>query len=254
MKLTLLDIVQDILSSMDSTEVNSINDTVESQQVAKIVKSTYYDVIDRLQPAEHFSVFELEATDSTTPTVMTLPSDVDLLLWIMYDERGALETIPEYKKVYAKPLNEFIDDMYALDTTADEFDNFTYTFNGDSFDVFCYNNKSPDWYTVIDDDTIIFDSYDSSADVNLQNNKTLCYGKIRPSFTLSDLFTPNLDANQFTLLLNEAKRQCFMELKNTANPIVEQRAKRAWIRSQHNKKGAPTRTQYDAYPNYGRKV
>jgi hypothetical protein len=39
-KMTLLEIVQDILSDMDSDEVNSINDSVESLQLAQMIKST----------------------------------------------------------------------------------------------------------------------------------------------------------------------------------------------------------------------
>lgn len=45
-KLTLLDIVQDVLSDMDSDEVNSINDSIEALQVAAIAKSTFYNIID----------------------------------------------------------------------------------------------------------------------------------------------------------------------------------------------------------------
>ena len=42
MKMTLLDITQSILSAMDSDYANSIGDTVEAEQVATIVKETYY--------------------------------------------------------------------------------------------------------------------------------------------------------------------------------------------------------------------
>ena len=45
MKYTLLAIVQEILSDMDSDEVNSIDDTVESQQVASIVRSAYMAIM-----------------------------------------------------------------------------------------------------------------------------------------------------------------------------------------------------------------
>lgn len=41
MRKTLLEMVQDILSEMDSDEVNSINDTVEAEQVATIIKNCY---------------------------------------------------------------------------------------------------------------------------------------------------------------------------------------------------------------------
>ena len=52
-KLTLLDIVQRTLSSMDSDAVDSYTDTVESEEVAYIVRDTYYDMITNLQVPEH---------------------------------------------------------------------------------------------------------------------------------------------------------------------------------------------------------
>ena len=40
-KMTVLEMVQDILNDMDSDEVNSINDTIEAQQVANTVRTVY---------------------------------------------------------------------------------------------------------------------------------------------------------------------------------------------------------------------
>jgi len=45
-KLTVLDMVQDVLSDMDSDEVSSIDDTVEAMQVAQIIKTAFYEVIN----------------------------------------------------------------------------------------------------------------------------------------------------------------------------------------------------------------
>ena len=45
MKMNLLEITQDILNDMDGDEVNSIDDTFESAQIAQIIKSTYYAII-----------------------------------------------------------------------------------------------------------------------------------------------------------------------------------------------------------------
>ena len=55
MKYTLLEIVQEILSDMDSDEVNSIDDTVESQQVASIVRSAYMAIMSNRNWHTHVS-------------------------------------------------------------------------------------------------------------------------------------------------------------------------------------------------------
>ena len=41
MKMTLIELVQDVLNDLDSDEVNHIDDTIEAQQVAQIIKTSY---------------------------------------------------------------------------------------------------------------------------------------------------------------------------------------------------------------------
>jgi hypothetical protein len=41
MKMTLLEMVQNILSDMDSEEINSLSDSNEAEQIAKVVENTY---------------------------------------------------------------------------------------------------------------------------------------------------------------------------------------------------------------------
>ena len=78
--MTLIQIVQDILSDMDSDEVSSINDSVESLQVAQIVKSTYYNIIDGKDFPFLYELFQLTPTSTVArPTHMSLPdSMIDL--------------------------------------------------------------------------------------------------------------------------------------------------------------------------------
>jgi len=45
-KMTVLEIVQDILNDLDGDAVNSINDTVEALQIAQIVKTTFNNILD----------------------------------------------------------------------------------------------------------------------------------------------------------------------------------------------------------------
>jgi len=74
MKYTLLELVQNILSSMDSDEVNSIVDTVEAQQVVAIVKTVYNDILTRGELNVQKTLFNLDAsTISTKPVLMTKP-------------------------------------------------------------------------------------------------------------------------------------------------------------------------------------
>ncbi len=85
MKQTLIQIVQSILSSMSSDEVNSIGDTTESMQVANIVKETYFNVTNRAGLPDQFELFQLNPfTDATQPVMMTRPDNISKMAWIKY--------------------------------------------------------------------------------------------------------------------------------------------------------------------------
>ena len=79
MKMTLLEIVQNILSAMDAEEISSISDTIESQQVAEEVKTTYYENFGNFQLRSRFDIIQLEAlADSTDkPNILKVPANVD---------------------------------------------------------------------------------------------------------------------------------------------------------------------------------
>ena len=56
-KRTLIDMVQNIMSSMDSDTVNSITDTTESSAIADIIETTYYDLTTNRVIPEHKEIF-----------------------------------------------------------------------------------------------------------------------------------------------------------------------------------------------------
>lgn len=255
MKKTLLEIVQGILSSMDSDEVNSISDTTESLQVARIVQDTYEDIIARADVPEHWGFFELEASGSVDkPTQMTIPSNVLTVKWIKYNCMESGETSPVYDDLYFVELEDFLRRMYLLNSDDSEVEKGSLTSNSETFDLFWYNDRWPSYYTTFDDHTLIFDAYKQTVDSTLQKSKTMCYGQLEPSFTFSDSFTPDLDAKHFAILINEAKVQAFAELKQSQNAVAERRARNGWINLQRAKQAIPNPfSEYDRLPNYGRK-
>ena len=94
------------------------------------------------------------------------------------------------------------------------------------------------------------DAYDVGIDSTLQTSKTQCYGKQDPSWTMSDAFIPDLPANAFSLLLNEAKSTCFLVIKQMANNKAEQHSvsqRRRMSQQAWRVAGGIT------YPHYGRK-
>src|SRR5882762_113903 len=85
MHMTLLQMTQDIMSSLSSDEVNSISDTVESMQVATIIKNKYFDVVNRVDLPEHEQLIQLlPSLDSTSPVQMFVPDNVAEIKWLKY--------------------------------------------------------------------------------------------------------------------------------------------------------------------------
>ncbi len=256
MKYTLLGLTQRILSAMESDEVNSISDTVESQAVADIIEECFWEITSTLDLPEHFDFFELEASgDSTKPILMTRPTDVLSLDTIHYDNIDTIlsETNPRYVPVKYLEVPFFMSMIDGYDTDEDNVDTFDMTIDGDSISIKYYNDRFPTWYTTFDDRTILFESFRLDIENTLQKDKTRCYGMITPTFTQSDAFTPDLDPRQIMLLLNQAKAQCFIELKQVENVDAERKSRRARISTQKKKHDINYPKSYrDTLANYGR--
>jgi len=247
-KMTLLEIVQDILSDMESDEVNSISDTVESLQVAQIVKSTYYNIIDgRDYPFLH-ELFQLDSSTSVTkPTHLGIPETIIDLDWIKYNKKKVTDTKNKYEKVTYKTPEEFLNIVNGRDSSVS---NILVVTDPTGIQLNILTDFAPTYYTSFDDETLVFDSYDSSIESTLQNSKTQCYGKRSVAFTLDDAFTPDLPVQMFTYLLNEAKATCFAIIKQVANAKAEQNSvsqKRRMSQEVWKLKQGIT------FPSYGRK-
>jgi hypothetical protein len=254
MKYTLLEIAQEIASSMDSDEFNSINDSVESQQIAKVIKRAYFDIITRQKMPEHYTMFSLTASgDNTQPTVMFVPDDFESVEKVLYNKETATQTDMDFQEIKYVPLMEFLDRMYMLSESDTEVGTFNLSTQGGGLDVLYKNNEAPTSYTNIDDRTVLFNSYDSSVDTTLQASKSLAYGRRAITWSEGDVFIPDLDESQFPLLINEAKSLAWLELKQMPHQKAEQNARRQLLRSQTTKKRILGLSDLDKLPNFGRK-
>ena len=252
-KRTVLEMTQDILSSMDSDEINSITDTPESLQVATIIKTSYYDLIAGMDLPERFDLFQLDPSgDPLYPVTMTRPILVDKLLWIKYNKQVDGDTESLFQPVIYKTPEDFIEYVQGFGQTQDDDDLVSYSY--DDFTLYCLNNLAPTYWTSFNDGTVVFDSYDAEVDGTLQSSKTLCYGKLDNEFLLEDDFIPAIDSDMFTTLYNEAKAMCFAELKQAVHSRAEAKVRQGWIRSQTSKDALPSRHPYvNTLPNYGRR-
>lgn len=357
----LLNIVQNILASMSSDEVNSISDTPESLQVANIVQNKYYDIVSRGDLPEHNQLFQLQSSQNVLqPTLMYIPSGICKMEWLKYFDTNALDnedvdqfgayshdlntdivsspawaslsttshTIglgtftftvqaglpvvngqgvtatanpnigmggavvsysgttlvmqafvsqgtgtfnawtltgnatlnasPGYKYVTILPTKQFFDMVNSYNPQDPDVQSFTFSDTNNnypsSYTLYYKTDAQPKHCTVLSNYYVLFDSYDNTQDTTLQSSKTMAFGQVVPSFSLTDSFVPDLNDQQFPLLLNEAKVLAFYELKQQSHPIADREVKRQWSSVQRNKSIADKPSYFDQIPSFGRAI
>lgn len=247
-KKNLLAIVQDILNDMDGDEVNAISDTLESQQVAQIVKSTYEDLYNEKRWPIARELIQLTSHATTArPTHFTLPEAVSDIDFIKYNIRSSTDTKDEYADMEYMEPKDFLDLVTDRDSSATEIDSVT---DVSGITLFIYNDREPTYWTSFDDENIIFDAYDSAVSTTLTSAKTQAYVAKEPTFTVSDSFIPDLPAKAFSLFINECKSAASNKLRQIEDITAASRARRQrtiMARDKHRIGGGIK------YPDYGRK-
>jgi hypothetical protein len=276
MKLSLLDLTQNILSSLNSDNVNSYTDTTESMQVAEIIRTVYFNIINRAGLPDQDKFFQLDAsTDTSLPVLMYRPDNVDSIKWLKYYDTGSLagdssEFIhdldlditttnntepapPAYKEIKIIPIKDFVDMVNRFNNNEPNVVLYTFAEDGLSFNLCYKDDLQPRYCTVVSNYYVLFDSFDNTVDSTLQSSKTMCFGQTIPTFIMEDGFIPELDDKQFPLLLNEAKSLAFLELKQTVHSKAEQETRRQWSSVQKDKSVVDKPSYFDQLPNYGRR-
>lgn len=235
-KMTLLEMVQDILNDMDSDEVSSIDDTTESIQVAQIVKTAYFKLLTArddwpfLRTLTSFNGL----SDLDNPTKMEMPESLNKVYWVKYNKKPVDYLDPEQFK-------------HMLDTRtelADVVDSDGYIINAD-----------PRYWTTYDDNEVVFDGYDSDVDSTLQESKSDVYAIVMPLWVHEDSAVPaKLPEKMFPTLLADAKGTAFLTLKQQANSKEENYAQKGRVRFQNASFRADSaETKSNTGINYGRK-
>ena len=257
MKRTLLEMTQDILVSLDGDEVTAIADTAESAQVAAIIRQCFYEIAANAKLPEHFALFELTETSASSPTIMTKPSDVLTIDWIKYENALAADSpVTDYRDVTYMALDDFQHRQLSIDSDATDISRFNYTIGSDIFPFVYVNTRAPLFFTTYNDSTIALDAVNKTEETYLRKTKTMCYGLKESSWTHSDSAVPSLDHKLHNLLFQEAKAQCFSELKQVENARAEKKARRGWqtlYKEKHDIKGQNTYWDKTKLPNYGRR-
>ena len=249
MKMTLLEIVYDILNDLDGDQVNSIDDTFESEQVAQIVKSTYFAMLsNRNWPHTRQTIQILPSGDDALPTHMNIQEDIKELCFINYNKVKDGETRKLYKPVKYLYPDDFLRVVNRRNNDNSDIDVIT---DPTGVELLIKNDTAPTYYTSFDDETLVFDSYDVVVDSTLQQSKVQAQAYIMPQWSQVDDFIPDLPSEAFTALLEEAKSRAMFKLKQVQDIKAEQEANRQqrWLSRKARRVEGGIR-----YPNYGRRA
>lgn len=246
-KMTLLEVVQEILSDMNSDNVNSINDTIEAQQVVQIAKRTYFNMLNERILPHTASFFNLTAlVNPAKPTHVRIEDNVIRVESIKYDCRKDELDPPDPQVIEYKAPDDFAELVMSRNPSSA---NVTTVL--DTLPLFIINNHSPSYWTSFDDKTIIFDSFNSAIESTIQSSKCYAYGEREPTWSAIDGFIPDIPSKMFPYFVSETKSMCFYTIKEAPHQKVEAHAQRqrTWLSSEKHRAGGKRIT----LPNYGRK-
>lgn len=231
-KLTVLKIVQKVLTSMESDEVESINDTTEAEDVASIAQDVYMDMTTWDEWPHQQSVGHLLGlSDTEHPTALALEDDNISVINIKYkveDSPAVYRTIK-----YVDPAT-FLEHGYSLATQIDRAVPVK-DVTDDNLIYYVTQDRDPEYYTTFDDKHLIFNSYNKEKDTTLQGSKSVVLAEKMPVFLLEDEFIPDLPIDMMSMFLSEVRANCHIWLKQQQSPKDEKRVLRGLSRSRQKK-------------------
>ncbi len=249
-KKSVLDLVQETLSSLGSDNVNSIDDTQEATDVAKIVREVYFEILSESNWPHLRTMINLTGLgDTALPTSMTIADTIQKIDndTIYYDARTTSTADPNYQRVLWKEPEEFLSIVLprGLNVSDANIQEITSPVR-----LYIYNDRAPVNVTSFDDETLIFDAFDSDVDTTLAGTKSQVLAYKEPTFSLTDSHVPDLPSKNFPQFLAEVKSVAAIEIAQIVNPKQEQVSTRQRKRLQTEK----WRTRDGIrFPDYGRK-
>lgn len=252
-KMTLIEMVQNIASAIESDDVNSISDTVEAYQIAREIQTSYFELLARLKiPSKDGLILLDSLSDPTYPNYLKLPDGVKQVNWFKYD-RQFNNIVGDYVPVTYLTPEDFVTRMVG-NAGLNPATPYTTITDPSGAKLTVLTAQDPTYWTTFDNTYLVTDSYNSVVDSTLQQTKSLCWGKFNTAFTFEDNYIPELDDDLFPLLLAESKSACFSNIKQMPNQKEEQRAHRQTVSAQSSFWRFDQRKPYNRVPDFGRRA
>lgn len=235
------------MNEMDSDPVNSIDDTVESQQVAQIVRSTYETLMSQRNWEHQKELIQLiPTTDPDRPNYLRVPERIKELIFFRYDVRREVDGNINYRELMYRHPDSFLRAVAGRNTKNDNI-SVIKDFSGTLLAI--RNDIEPTFYTSFDDNHVITDAFNGNIESTLQANKTQCMAYMHSAWEHRDSFIPDMPAEAFPVLIEQAKSTSFYTLKQTGNELAQNAA--SYLNRRMSRKNWQIK-DLNRFPNYGR--
>lgn len=212
MKLTLLQIVQRVLSAMEADMVNSISDTAESVAISKVAEDVYYELLATTDwPHLEQTGQLIGSSNSAFPNLLRIPNDVKYIKSLWYKDKLLKYKEPEEFIKYVNQRNKDNTDFQSIATPL-------------GAKLLINVKEDPTFFTIFNSQEVITDAYNSDTHMTLLGSETLFTGNVLPSFYADDEFVPSLPIEAFSTYLSMVKRAAFLYLRREASPHDERTA------------------------------
>lgn len=223
MPMNLQEMTERVAEFVNASRVDSIHDTDESLKIATIIKETYEEMVLSKEIQTALELFQLQsASNDSAKTCLIIPDKALTLDIVKYTHKDGRIYSPEY----LEPM-EFIDMSLGLDTTKDAVETVVDSESNATYNI--KNDKDPTYYTIMAGKYLVFDSYNKDFEDTLQGQHALVYGHTLPEFKLEDTFVPDLQEQQFPVLVSRAKTAADMELRNNFNKVEYEKGRKLFL-------------------------
>jgi hypothetical protein len=247
MKLTLLQVINYYNDHTDGFRISTIDDTIESQQIASIAEKVFYDLNNDVFGNNHLeSLIQLEAlADNTRPNYLKLPDDaLDIKNdTVLYNISTDITEIDMQEITYLTPL-EFLNKIGSKKVKSTN--QIVTDFNG--YRMTIDNNKAPQFYTSFDDEHLVFDSFNSTVESTLQQSKNGIITQLQRSFVKSDGYVIDFPEWFHMTYLNQVMAEASAALREEPLPTIARMARMGILRARKKNRIGQRETTKD----YGR--
>ena len=215
---TLLDLVQNVLATGLADQVNSIGDTQEALAVANIVRNSYFMVLnERNDYTFNRNTFQLDSlADPTTPTIFSIPQNVTVIQFFKYNRKQTNDDQERFEDLIQLELSDFLTETYLRSSKDDNVEQMSFNLNK----FLIYNDRPPTYFTTIDDQYILCDSYNKSIENTLMSSKTILYATIKMPWLFTDDFVPTMPDHMVEIVLHTSIA-AYAQLRGEDNKMSE---------------------------------